>query len=249
MLQLDVDKLRRAVQKPIRVEFVTPGRPHLYVSPTSGFYMVICCSASRPEEGDDDHYVQGAGDDTENWACGLTSRAFWPNQQYLCGIGSDDDVQARVKAIMLQERLLEISTVAPIYPPAGSIPFYIGTLENAKNDASGAFDCIVTCDEYEQSEEHEEAQEHEEKQKSRSQSSTLRLACRTSKLGSRTLRDQLGRLDPFIKRVCLKTATPTILFACSTGKDLSVGVALTVLCTHYDDEGTWLILSPLRLAS
>ncbi|KAH6611315.1 trna a64-2 -o-ribosylphosphate transferase [Trichoderma cornu-damae] len=43
---------------------------------------VICCTASRRVVGsevDQGGYIQGAGDDTENWAMGLTPDVFWAN--------------------------------------------------------------------------------------------------------------------------------------------------------------------------
>ncbi|KAL7790932.1 tRNA A64-2'-O-ribosylphosphate transferase [Trichoderma ceciliae] len=43
---------------------------------------IICCTASRRVVGrevDQGGYIQGAGDDTENWAMGLTPDVFWAN--------------------------------------------------------------------------------------------------------------------------------------------------------------------------
>ncbi|OTA01554.1 hypothetical protein A9Z42_0018730 [Trichoderma parareesei] len=47
---------------------------------------VICCTASRRVVGsevDEGGYIQGAGDDTENWAMGLTPDVFWANAETL----------------------------------------------------------------------------------------------------------------------------------------------------------------------
>ncbi|KAL6875421.1 tRNA A64-2'-O-ribosylphosphate transferase [Trichoderma longibrachiatum] len=47
---------------------------------------VICCTASRRVVGsevDEGGYIQGAADDTENWAMGLTPDVFWANTQTL----------------------------------------------------------------------------------------------------------------------------------------------------------------------
>ncbi|KAL7823907.1 tRNA A64-2'-O-ribosylphosphate transferase [Trichoderma gracile] len=47
---------------------------------------VICCTASRRVVGsevDEGGYIQGAGDDTENWAMGLTPDVFWANAEAL----------------------------------------------------------------------------------------------------------------------------------------------------------------------
>jgi len=65
----------------------------------------------------------------------------------------------------------------------------------------------------------------------------LHLACGPGKLGSRALRSQLQRVPPFIAAFDTNAQAPRFLFACSTGKDLSAGVALAVLCMYYDDSG------------
>ncbi len=66
---------------------------------------------------------------------------------------------------------------------------------------------------------------------------TLHLACGSGKLGSRALRGQLQRVPPFIARFDTIDRAPSLLFACPSGKDLSAGVALAVLCMYYDDSG------------
>lgn len=65
----------------------------------------------------------------------------------------------------------------------------------------------------------------------------LRLACGSGKLGSRALRSQLQRVPAFIAKLDTTDRAPRLLFACPSGKDLSAGVALAVLCMHYDDSG------------
>ena len=230
IVRLDLDKLRDIIKKPLRIEFATQYHPSLQVPLVPDFHTVICCSASRLEEGDDDHYVQGAGDDTENWACVLTSEAFWSNKDYLCEDISEEQTRERVMVIMAGERHQTPGRLTPIYPSAESIPFYIGNLEAADQNTIGKFDCVITCDEPEPLVEAQES-------KDQTAALVLRLSCRTGKLGSRTLRDQLCRVNPFLQTVCARTAAPTILFICSTGKDLSVGVALAVLCAYYNEQG------------
>lgn len=64
----------------------------------------------------------------------------------------------------------------------------------------------------------------------------LHLKCGAGKLGSRALRTELPRVPPFISSLAARAESPRILFACSTGKDLSVGVTLVVLCLFFDDS-------------
>ncbi|GAB5369525.1 hypothetical protein AAMO2058_001412200 [Amorphochlora amoebiformis] len=72
------------------------------------FTPIICVSVSRLESGGTDllgkrrgwHYVQGAGDDDENWARGLTPSLFWKNIHKLLKPGIDPICCAE-KAIQL----------------------------------------------------------------------------------------------------------------------------------------------------
>jgi tRNA A64-2'-O-ribosylphosphate transferase len=62
------------------------------------------------------------------------------------------------------------------------------------------------------------------------------LQCTTGKLGSRDLRTQLPRLLHFFSSIS-PPVSGKILACCPTGKDLSVGTALAILCLYTDDTG------------
>jgi tRNA A64-2'-O-ribosylphosphate transferase len=50
------------------------------------YHPVICCTVSRRVAGgelSEGGYIQGAGDDTENWAHGLSPPVFWANREVL----------------------------------------------------------------------------------------------------------------------------------------------------------------------
>ena len=64
----------------------------------------------------------------------------------------------------------------------------------------------------------------------------LHLKTRTGKLGSRDLRSELPRLFDFFATIPSDISSK-ILVCCPTGKDLSVGTALAILCSFADDEG------------
>ncbi|KAI3400997.1 hypothetical protein diail_702 [Diaporthe ilicicola] len=92
-LNLDLAGLRAQISKPIRPTWVTQetdisGREddddgQIFDS----FRPVICCTSSRritdSEMSGHSGYVQGAGDDTENWALGLTPPVFWDHAEQL----------------------------------------------------------------------------------------------------------------------------------------------------------------------
>lgn len=64
----------------------------------------------------------------------------------------------------------------------------------------------------------------------------LHLKCQAGKLGSRDLRTELPKLPDFFASFT-SPFSGTILVCCPTGKDLSVGTALALLCLYADEEG------------
>lgn len=65
----------------------------------------------------------------------------------------------------------------------------------------------------------------------------LHLHCREGKLGSRDLRKELKKVAKFLVS---RLPNERVLVSCYDGKDISVGVALTVLCQFADDNGNLL---------
>lgn len=68
---------------------------------------VICCTASRRVTGtsevDEQGYIQGAADDTENWAHGLTPPIFWEHQDELLGT-AEAELPELIARLVDQER-------------------------------------------------------------------------------------------------------------------------------------------------
>lgn len=104
-LNLDLAGLRAHISKPIRPSWVTQetdlshyrdrnedshdrdNSDYSHGRIFESFRPVICCTSSRRvtdgEMSGHSGYVQGAGDDTENWAHGLTPPVFWDNADQL----------------------------------------------------------------------------------------------------------------------------------------------------------------------
>lgn len=64
----------------------------------------------------------------------------------------------------------------------------------------------------------------------------LPLKCQSGKLGSRHLRNELPLLQDFLSSLPA-ASSPKLLVTCPTGKDLSVGTALAILCLHTNESG------------
>ncbi|MCJ1412781.1 hypothetical protein MMC19_006879 [Ptychographa xylographoides] len=238
-LQLDLENLRAKVQKPLRPEWITQSSLSLDAQDDADYHRVVCCTASR-QEGDigvgDDGYVQGAGDDSELWSKGLTPAVFWQNRASLLSISHNDEDQiiSLVQSPKSNEAPLTSSLVpTAIVTPNGKSTVSIGSIEAARTYKNGDFDVIITCDIL-LSMPVPGTEQKEQKPV------LLQMKCQTSKLGSRTLRDQLPRIKPIIDKAQSSTPDPRILFACASGRDLSVGMGLTVLCLYFDDNGIFM---------
>lgn len=171
----------------------------------------------------DNKYIQGAGDDSESWSQGLTCTAFWQHQQQLLA-ATDEELPDLIEEVMVIEKRREskMENMVSITPMNN---LYLGTLA-AATDAKN-FDGVIICSDNLSSKTDTEQPK---------QAKPLFLNCGPGKLGSRALRAELSRVPPYIASLTARTDSPKILFACSTGADLSVGVALVVSCLFFDDD-------------
>ena len=57
------------------------------------------------------------------------------------------------------------------------------------------------------------------------------------KLGSKQLREKLPGMRTVVEQLLRKSRDARLCVCCSTGKDLSVGAVLMILCCFYADDG------------
>lgn len=194
----------------------------------SEFYTVICCTASRQvrsTEVSECSYIQGAGDDSESWSHGLTPKIFWKRKEELLK-APEQALPSLIKDFVSRDEQCH-DNVNGVTLVTGTKNIYIS---NSIASATPEYmNGIIVCNNAPVSENHD-------KWKDTRRLPVLRLNCGTGKLGSRALRVELPRVLPFINSLASYTEVPRILFVCSTGKDLSVGVALVVLCVFFDDS-------------
>lgn len=174
-------------------------------------------------------YIQGAGDDSEGWASGLTPDVFWANKSALLSAG-EDDLPDLIAELLAQRRRQDSSREEQATPIKPTANIYIG-----KNQSVGAattsFDLVIDC--------HGDPDSVQGKKR-------LNLGCIPGKLGSRNLRKVLGKVETFVSSLLDKDSSQSVVVVCDTGRDLSVGVALMILCSLYDDAGMF-CLFPLYL--
>lgn len=225
--------LRGNLKKPLRPVWITQQEPFPALPKNGRYQHIICCTASRRIDGaemSEGGYIQGAGDDSEGWSHGLTPVMFWQSKEQLMTT-SEEELPEMIQQLIAKEQANKVGVSTVVVRPTNLV--HLGVLNANKNLGNG-FSCRIICGiprlEIETSKMEEE--EHATR--------TLYLDCGSGKLGSRALRTELQRLQPFMKSALSKEGQPTILLACSTGRDLSVGVALAVLSLYFADDGTTL---------
>ena len=239
-LGLDLDLLRKRVKRPMRivwevnglgewvgVEMAEENRTE-HPSPAetnrdSKTNLLILCSASRSvrrgqtESG----YIQGAADDSESWAHGLTPESFWKEHAILLS-RSGEELLDTIEALSsdAENEKWKGNAVVLIAPTK---MIYIGKQGSSYLNSEYGHDVnlVIQCN----------------KSESCEAPHVLNFACRTGKLGSRDLRHKLPVLRDVVRARLKRNPHTRILITCATGKDLCVGVALTLLCSLFEDNG------------
>jgi len=231
LLDIDVASLRAQLGKALRPVWRTPD--NAFLEPASpdlaSFHSVVCCTSSSKVVGTDMSeagYIQGAGDDTENWALGLTAPIFWAHiDKLLCTseaglpeliaslVASADAEQSREGDIRQLTPYISVCPL-PISQKALSPNMcFISTIPAITEESSWV--------------------------KSKSE---LVVGVGRHKLASRNLRQALPVICDFVfqfldsKRTDLEGKTH-VLIGCESGRDLSVGVALAADCWCFLDSG------------
>lgn len=236
-LGIDRTALRTQINKPLRPIWVTPDS---HISPEGNifkdYHPIICCTASRRVPGgeiSEGGYIQGSGDDTENWAFGLTPPIFWANTQLLLSTPEPElpELIPKLVAASTSCPIDNASMLAPI-PPTTSL--HITDLKAASSLSPGQQRLIIYLYPDTTSLDENQILPH-----------SLSVNLGPHKLGSRNLRTALPTIIDFISTGHIQTQSEnnnpeppiSITIACSTGKDHSVGVALAILCLFYNDDG------------
>ena len=216
------------LKKPLQPLWVTPEFSLALQSDINTAYnTVICCTASRRvigAEASENGYIQGAGDDSESWSHGLTPVVFWKHRDQLLST-----IEEEMPALIQRLRRSCSNTGNSDAVRLGSTSLYIGTIRNTS--IPELYDGIIICSNASPS---NASSKPEDARKNGTR--ILHFLCSDGKLGSRALRSHLSLLLLFVRSFTMGGKSPKILLACSTGKDLSVGVALAVLCLCFDDD-------------
>ncbi|KAK3825335.1 MAG: tRNA A64-2'-O-ribosylphosphate transferase [Benniella sp.] len=256
----DLAPLTTRLLKPIRPIWLTPQSLLLkdYVPDYDqvAFFPVICLSASRVvpegmEECNGYLYVQGSGDDEEMWSKGLTPDLFWENEHYLLEGGiSPAKCEARAQEIV-QEAKRKLNNrgsgnkadITDDNNKGGlqGTGIWIGNNASARIPDSWeeGFDMVINCAAeirrdimFEGS---EESQVYH----------YLHLPIAEGKKGQRQLLEMIPFAIKAVESFYASRATQEadgkacgakILIHCQQGMDRSVGIALALLVSCFDEE-------------
>ncbi|KAF2484504.1 tRNA a64-2'-o-ribosylphosphate transferase [Neohortaea acidophila] len=216
-LALDVVNLRsRLNDRPLEVVWATPDSQSPFPAPTtSDSHLLVLCTASGRTSSvrSDSSYVQGAADDSESWACGLTAATFWAHQELLLAATEDE----------LPDLIWGLTSSIGVHRPADA-PVSIQSTNVSLSDnvtmerSMLNFDIVVSCSE-----------KSSDTVASTLQSRYVHLPCVAGKAGGRQLRERLPKIRTL---QTMLSPNSTILVSCDSGRDLAVGVALTIICLY-----------------
>lgn len=185
---------------------------------------VICCTASRrvtkEKEADEGGYIQGAGDDTENWAHGLTPDVFWANVETL--LATDEDDLPGVIQELVEERKKQQEGKDDRVRLTNQLSVTTLPLEAAERECQ-----ILLLPEVTKSESWVKSPRR------------MEVGLGKFKLASKNLRTALPEIAAFASRFLSSNPQGEIVVACESGKDLSVGTALALSCYLFDDDGNF----------
>jgi tRNA A64-2'-O-ribosylphosphate transferase len=228
ILNLSIEPLKLQILKPLRPIWVTPDSNLTRTKNVfEDFHPVICCTVSRRVAGgelSEGGYIQGAGDDTENWAHGLTPSIFWAKRAALLSTHEAD-------LLDMIEVLVRQSTSAG---PVGSITclkptslLYVSTLNGIREVGPTA--CFVSL-----------LPKVTDESTWKTSATRIDVGLGPHKIGGRNLRTALPAIVALVEKY-LEAAKDKdenqVILACESGKDLSIGVALTLLCLFFAEDG------------
>lgn len=232
--------LPRGLSKPLRPLWITQDS----VLPDDGeglngggaifddYRPVVCCTASRRVAGsemEEGGYIQGAGDDTENWAHGLTPTVFWDHVNVLLE-AAEAELPALIKRLVEEAQAKQ--AVAGSKAHARLAPgIYACPLSSAAGpDGESGDECHIQL-----------LPVASPKESWVRGPRLMQVGLGNSKAGSRNLRLALPDICAFARRYFGDRADTDrerkIVVSCDSGKDFSVGAALALSCLFLDDAG------------
>jgi len=235
-LKIPIDNLQKHVWKPLRPIWVTP---ESNLIPTSSifedFHPIICCTVSRRVAGaevSEGGYIQGAGDDTENWAHDLSPPIFWVNREILNST-SESELPDLIESLVRREASSgQVGEGLRCVKPTSNL--FVAPIAALAEKHIGADTYTIVL-----------LQKVTEETVWRTAPTRIDVGLGPHKVGSRNMRTALPFITDFIEKILfpetkdknIEVKEKHIIVACESGKDLSIGVVLSILCLFFNDDG------------
>ncbi|EEH46029.2 tRNA A64-2'-O-ribosylphosphate transferase [Paracoccidioides brasiliensis Pb18] len=239
-LKLNLQELKTRLGKPLRLAWATREYfwPEYSEEEMDDFHLMVLCSVSKRVHGaemSEGGYIQGAGDDSEAWACGLTPNIFWDNKPTLFAT-DEGDLPELIKQLVQKHHQEMKAEDAVLIRPTSNV--YIRKSRQPDEQVKGErnlFNLQIICNRKEDG----RADGSESKSAPAEDPKVLNLGCPPGKLGSRHLRKVLDKVEQFVTSHLSRDSSQSIMVTCENGKDLSAGTILTIICLFYDREGNY----------
>ncbi|CAO1629569.1 unnamed protein product [Sympodiomycopsis kandeliae] len=237
----DSDLTVPKLDKPLVPHFLTPHRAKEeilsglkgYILPTQECHPVVLLSASRrvdlptPSRDSTYYYVQGSGDDEEIWSYGLTPEMFWSSQHHdTLNSASQEDLPSAIQGLVESDKQTGQQGESEDVRVADSI-FWIGRRPSDYRftvSEQTRYDLILHCD--------GRPQKREEDNEETSSVQCFGIA--QGKAGLTSFRSCLPIVIDQVRNLLSQNPTERkILIVDSTGKDLNIGFAVTLLSVFY----------------
>ncbi|RKF57995.1 Uncharacterized protein C3F10.06c [Erysiphe neolycopersici] len=235
-LKISPIQLRSYLHKPLRPIWVTPDSwPTEESYDFPDFHPIICCTVSRRIQGSEHSasgYIQGAGDDTENWAHGLTPLLFWENQENLLSM-SDSDLPEYIEKLVMAQKHRNMHSRKELCCIKPTLCLFVTSIPEGNEMSICSKSCVILLLPL--------LREIDEL------NNKLIIGIGKEKLAARNLRKFLPLIMEFVKKKIttrkFKENTVEkdfqIVIACETGVGPSIGVALVILCLFFDDDANF----------
>jgi len=232
-----VDTLLRSglVTKNVCDKLQKPLRPFWYTQETlfveapvfeeAPFFPVICVSASsvQVQRIKGASYIQGAADDEDSWAMGLTWEVFWKHWRDILN-GGPEACEATIKRLVTSEPQPPADPVSPPFQFIGSTNIAIGSRTAGRPPFCWEhFEVVINCTQLEYPSLTGELPNY------------LFLDIPEGKKGQVKLLGSIPKALSFVEEKLRRG--DRILVHCAQGKDRSVAIALSILIAFFDDAG------------
>ncbi|KAL5319866.1 hypothetical protein ACEPPN_012924 [Leptodophora sp. 'Broadleaf-Isolate-01'] len=233
-LKISLDELRSHITKPLRPMWVTPeSNLEQTASVFEKFHPIICCTVSRRVAGgelSEGGYIQGAGDDTENWAHGLTPPVFWSNKETLLST-AEHDMPDLIESLVHEAKNNGLGgQMLRLVKPTTML--FVAPTDSIDGSDAGKDACVINL-----------LPKIAEQSTWQTSPTRIDVGLGPHKLGSRNLRTALPFIVGFVEKALAQRESDEtlpkirVIVSCESGKDLSIGTALAISCLVFDDEG------------